>query len=321
MTCQNLTDWPDRLEKTLARLGANWNDDINGHRAAVIELYRPKLERAPQSPTVSRDLPYGDDPAQRLDVFSAISGCVKSELRPVVVFVHGGAFTRGSKSDGSLVYDNVLHWFARQGFVGVNVEYRLAPAIQYPDGARDVSAALSWITNNIARFGGDPARILLIGHSAGGSHVASCLFAPEVGLPPCPGVRGAVLISARLRADMLPDNPNAANVAAYFGTDPEVQDRHSPVRYAGSNDLPVMLAVAEFENRHLDTYAAEFAALHALRRGAAPRLMMMPRHNHTSIVVHFNTDDDVLGREILDFANRECGLSACSFCKQGAETP
>lgn len=60
----------------------------------------------------------------------------------MLAFVHGGAFTRGSKSVDGEIYDNVLYWFARQGFIGVNIEYRQAPVARFPRGFRR-SRALS----------------------------------------------------------------------------------------------------------------------------------------------------------------------------------
>ncbi|WP_350356967.1 alpha/beta hydrolase, partial [Escherichia coli] len=69
-------------------------------------------------------------------------------------------------------------WCARQGYIGVNVEYRLAPEAHYPAGAEDVAMALAWLRAHARAHGGDPGLIVLIGHSAGGSHVASCLSDP-----------------------------------------------------------------------------------------------------------------------------------------------
>ena len=61
-----------------------------------------------------------------------------------MVFVHGGAFVRGDKSQPGGTYDNFLYWFARQGMVGVNVEYRLGDKAPYPGGGEDVRDAVAW---------------------------------------------------------------------------------------------------------------------------------------------------------------------------------
>ncbi|MFO1301155.1 MAG: alpha/beta hydrolase [Burkholderiaceae bacterium] len=214
---------------------------------------------------VRRDLSYGPHPRQVADVFEP--GVADA---PIVVFVHGGAFVRGSKRTTDEIHDNVLYWFARQGFVGVNLEYRLAPETRYPGGALDVAAALDWVSANATRFGGDASRILLVGHSAGGTHVAGYVFDPRVGRFG-QGVRATVLISARLRADVLPGNPNRDGVAAYFGSDPVEIERASPIHYADRSRVPTMVVTAQFENPLLDVYGADFAArLQAARHPLAP---------------------------------------------------
>lgn len=302
----------------LDAVGKVWNDDLAASRKVVFDVYRPHVEaKASEGAiTIHRDIAYGPDSAHRLDVFESTLACSGGRPRPVVAFVHGGAFTRGSKSADGLIYDNVLRWFARQGLVGVNVEYRLAPQAQYPDGASDVAAAVDWIAGSIGQYGGDPGSILLIGHSAGGCHVAGYLFDPAVGRLPSPAVKGAVLVSARLRADRHPGNPNADNVRQYFGDDIASYEARSPVIHAGSRDLPVFVAVAEHENRYIDAYGAEFVQRHALRRGKAPRFLQLSRHNHTSIVAHFDTREEELGREIMRFALEECRLFPCGLSCQ-----
>jgi acetyl esterase/lipase len=216
------------------------------------------------------------------------------------VFVHGGAFVRGDKRTSDEIYDNVLYWFARQGWVGINVEYRLAPESTYPGGARDVALALEWVRQHAEAHGGDPSRVMLVGHSAGGTHAAACVFDPAVAAGPVP-VQALVLISARLRADRRPENPNAEGVAAYHGSDATLDEERSAVNHAARSALPVFVAVAEYENPLLDVYGLEFAHRLASARGRAPRFLQMRGHNHMSIVAHFNTSEEQLGREILAF--------------------
>jgi acetyl esterase len=290
----------------LDRLNRCWNDDIVRHRAEVLEIYAPLVRQADNAGiTVVRDIAYGEDARQKLDVF-APHGAGK---RRVLVFVHGGAFTRGSKSTNGEFYDNVAFWFAHQGFVAVNVEYRLAPAAQFPAGAEDVGRAVAWVAEHIAGHGGDPSDIVLMGHSAGGCHVASYLLDPLAWSEPCSGVSAVMLLSARLRLECLPDNPNAANVAAYCGSDAVTLERCSPINHVGRCRWPVFIAIAEYENRHLDAYGLEFAVRLASVRGRAPRLVQMQGHNHSSIVAHFNSGEDELGRQILAFLAAEASAA------------
>jgi acetyl esterase/lipase len=217
-----------------------------------------------------------------------------------VVFVHGGAFVRGDKQASPEIYDNLLYWFAKQGYLGINIEYRLAPESAYPGGADDVALAMAWLHTNAAAHGGDPAKLFLIGHSAGGTHVASYVFDPALGYFG-QHTAGAVLISARLRADVSPENPNAEGVRAYFGDDPARYEQRSPVSHAASSRLPVFIVTAEFENPLLDVYGLEMAHQLSLARRQAPRYRQMRGHNHMSVVAHFNSGEDALGREIVDF--------------------
>lgn len=289
---------PAEARARMLALGPVWHRDIRAHSDQVKSIYAPLLAAAPRGGvTVDRDVAYGTHARQVLDIFRPVAP------RPdgaVVVFVHGGAFVRGNKRTTTDIYDNVLYWFARHGFVGINVEYRLAPEAAYPGGADDVALAMAWIARNAERHGGHPTRLHLVGHSAGGTHVASFVYDPAL---PYRGrhTRAIVLISARLRADRSPANPNASGVGAYFGDDTARYDGMSPVTHAACSALPVMIVTAEYENPLLDVYGLEMAHAVAAARGRAPRFLCMPHHNHMSIVAHFNTAEDLLGREILAF--------------------
>lgn len=294
-------------------LGPRWASDINRHRDFVVQTYAPLVRAADNAGiTVARDLPYGSAPRQVLDVYSRPAWA--GQARDVLVFFHGGAFIRGSKSANGAVYDNVAYWFARQGCVALNVEYRLAPEAAYPGGAEDVVAAVRWVQQHVAGYGGDPARIFLMGHSAGGAHVASALFDPAFGMRLADTeIAGALLVSARLRADVLPDNPNAAGVRAYFGEDASLYDQRSPASYAGVSNVPLFIAVAEHENPHLDTYGRAFhASALASGRTAPAQFLQLPRHNHTSIVTHFNSGEETLGPQLLQFMQATRGTASLS---------
>ena len=284
--------------RRMAEIGPIWGSNIARHRDIVLEIYTPRLARAPKAGVkVARNFAYGAHPRQVLDVFQpeGASGA------PVLVFVHGGAFVRGDKTVNGEVYDNVLYYFARHGVLGVNIEYRLAPEAAFPCGAEDVHGALQWVKQNAARFGGDPLRIFPFGHSAGGAHVATWAFDPNVAAKPGPEVKGIVIASGRVRADALPDNPNANAVRAYFGDDPSRYEERSPVIYANRCALPVFIAIAEFDNPYLDVYCAELFHRLSVARKRSPPFVRMSRHNHISIMAHFNTEEDILGRQILDF--------------------
>lgn len=295
---------PQALTQFLRDIGPRWQQDIRAAGDLTKQTYLPYLANQPKSGVdIQRAIAYGAHPRQQLDVYRPV-GAIKA---PVVVFVHGGAFIRGQKDINAEMYANVLIWFARRGYLGVNVEYRLAPEAPYPAGAMDVAQACRWVRQNISALNGDPERICLIGHSAGGTHAATYLFDPAVQRHGC-DVGCAVLISARLRADVKPENPNAAGVSAYFGDNPHDHAQHSPIAHAANSALPVFLVNAEFENPLLDLYSLEMALEIARARGVAPRHMTMVDHNHVSIMAHFNSGEETLGVAILDFFENACPL-------------
>jgi len=291
---------PDQSADALLALGPVWRKDINRHRQAVVDIYTPLHSAVGKDGIiVTRDIAYGEHVRQKLDVYLPTGD--STQRRPVVMFVHGGAFLRGNMNSNEQIYGNVLYYFARQGMVGINVEYRLAPEAPYPAGSDDVAAAVAWARAHAHEYGGDPDQIILIGHSAGGAHAASYIADPRVRPATGHGVAKLVLISARLRADVHADNPNAGGVRAYWGEDAALYEQVSPVNYAANIDVPLMIAIAEHENPYLDVYAAELFWRVGQARGRAPRFVQVRHHNHTSIVAHMDTGDDVLGRQILDF--------------------
>lgn len=300
-----LQDAPSALRELMARIGPSWADDIVANTAEVKAAYAPLLLAADNSHARAvRDNAYGTHERQTVDVFVPHH---VTPSAPVVVFVHGGAFVRGNRTGPQGMFDNVLYWFARHGFVGVNVGYRLAPESVFPGAVDDLAAALAWVHDNIASHGGDPSRISLIGHSAGGTHAASYTFDPLLGHLGR-HLSATVLISARLRADRSIENPNAHAVAKYYGDDIATYETRAPMSHAACNDLPTFVVTAEFENPLLDIYGLEFAHRLATARRRAPRFLQLPRHNHASIMAHFNSGEDILGTHIIDFL-REAGAA------------
>lgn len=296
----SLSTLPLAAQAEFDRIGPIWGSDIQKHRDIVLAAYDPILAKAPkEGVTITRDHAYGRHPRQVLDLYQPTLAAA-GKPAPVVIFMHGGAFVRGDKRASNEVYDNVLIWCARHGYVGVNLEFRLAPEAVYPAGADDLASSIAWVKTNIARFGGDAQTIFVIGHSAGGTHVGTYAYDPGAGYLGR-DLAGIVLISARLRADVSEENPNASAVRAYFGNDESLYETRSPLAHAGSSTLPVFLVTAEFENPLLDLYGLECAHRIAVAHRRAPRFMWLPRHNHVSIVAHINSGEDFLGNAMLEF--------------------
>src|SRR5262245_29847598 len=293
---------PMDIQQVLATLGRKWGTALRENIEATAAACRPLLKAAPRDGVkVARNLAYGEDARQVLDVYQPIwrAGA------PVVIFIHGGAYVRGDKDFYGEMYGNIATWFARQGVLGINATYRLAPQAKWPSRADDVRGMVKWAKENAAKYGGDGNRIYLIGHSAGATHVASYVFDKSLQLPDGPGVAGAVLISGRYRLEYDPKDPNGKNMQAYFGDDASTYAARSPVAHIKDGPrVPVFTVVTEYDNPGLDVVGAELLAALCARDGACPRFRRLEKHNHLSEVFAFNTADEQLGREILEFMRR-----------------
>jgi triacylglycerol lipase len=243
---------------------------------------------------LTRDVAYGPHERHRLDLFAAPG----SHDLPVILFVHGGGFVRGDKSTpGTPHNENVGLWAARSGMVGVTMNYRLAPEHRWPAGAQDVAAAVAWLRANVAGHGGDPDRIVLVGSSAGATHIASYAALPELHPDGEPGIRGLVLLSG---AYDLPTFDDEAVLGPYFGSRSQ-WDSASPLAGLVESRLPVMVAVAEHDPAVSHRQAANaFTALYE-HAGRVPHLVYVAGHNHFTEVFHLNTDDRLLGDQIAAF--------------------
>lgn len=289
---------PEAIQKKLAEINPLYQSDIRKYGPETIELFTPLLAAAPRDGvSVTADQAYGADPQQTLDVYEPRG----AKDLPVVVFVHGGALTTGDKDENKEVHANVLYYFARHQFLGINANYRLAPKYVYPAAAQDIGSVVAWIKENAKRFGGDPRRIYLLGRSTGALHVATWAFDSKIHGAAGPGVSGVVLISGRLKADNRADDPNSQRVEAYFGKDTSLYGERSPVNFGSRSPLATFIVIAEFDNPFLDVYSAELFAKMCEARSKCPRFLRLAGHNHQSTTLSINTPDDQLGQEIINF--------------------
>ncbi|MBI3244919.1 MAG: alpha/beta hydrolase [Deltaproteobacteria bacterium] len=297
-----VANMPKHVQDRLAEVGPVWGKDIGGNIEKTLEVYTPILRAAPKTGVhVIPDLSYGPEDRQKLDLYRPEG---KSGV-PMVVFLHGGAYVRGERNINTEVYANVATYFARQGLLGVNATYRLAPSAQWPAAAEDVGALVKWLKTNGSIYGGDAQRIYLIGHSAGATHVATYAYIGSLQPTEGPGIAGIVLMSGRYRIDPKPDDPSLTNVQAYFGTDTAQYTARSPINHVkNAAVLPTFLVIAEYDSPDLDVQGVLLFAALCERDRVCPRFTRMERHNHLSMVYQFNTDDDALGREILEFIRR-----------------
>lgn len=160
---------------------------------------------------ISRDLPYGPDPEQRLDIFKPRVS--EGKGLPIVVYFHGGGWISADKR----IYDGICAVLSRYGFLMFNVNYRLAPGSRFPAQLQDAAQAIEWTHSNAVRYGGDPSKIVLAGDSAGAQIAAwyasalhkRVLFPPAgiISRLPANCVRGLLLFYGVYDFDTVLDAP------------------------------------------------------------------------------------------------------------------
>lgn len=176
----------------------------------------------PPGAGLERDLAYGDDPAQRLDIYSPASPLPTA---PWVLFVHGGGWRRGDKAMPRMVGNKAPHWL-RKGCHFVSANYRMLPAAGVLEQADDLARALAWLQ----RRAGD-AGVVLVGHSAG-AHLAALLTADPTlaqrhGLRPWRAT--VALDSAALDMVAVMSRPHFPLYDPVFGDDPAFWRQASPL--------------------------------------------------------------------------------------------
>jgi acetyl esterase/lipase len=264
-------------------------------------LYAPLSESEPYTGVrVQRDVAYGPDARNLLDVFSPEN---TQSNRPVLLFLHGGAFMRGDRRIGNSPFnDNVALWAARQGFLGINMTYRLAPAHSWPAAQYDIHFALAWLRTNAELLGADANRIVLMGHSAGAAHVAQYVAFPEFHVAYGGGIAGAVMLSGIFDPTTAEVNPP---LQAYFGSDVSLYPARSAVPGLAVTDVPMLLAFAELDPPDFHTQSLQIHA--ALCKTGMPQpLFQMMGHSHISEIFSINTEDKALTALLGDFFIKNC---------------
>jgi acetyl esterase/lipase len=282
----------------MAEIGPQWSPAL--HVKLMLEKFSAVHRTGSKAgATVKRDIAYGTHERQMLDVYLPDDG---NQRRAALLFAHGGAFLDGHRNRTDEIYANVLHFFARNGIVGINIGYRLADAAKYPGATEDVASVVAWTHAHAAELGIASDRIFLMGHSAGAAHTGSYVYDARRHPSAGPRLAGHLVVSGRVRAETLPENPNAHKVASYYGTDDaSVLSDFSPVSHVDAHSIATFIAFAEFENPLLDMHCLELAHRLAQAKRRAPPLLRLRGHNHTSMIAHINTSEDRLGRAMLDF--------------------
>jgi acetyl esterase/lipase len=178
-----------------------------------------------------QSIAYAERSRHRLDVCRPRGAAAA----PVIIFFYGGAWQSGYKE----LYRYVAKALARRGYVAVVPDYRIYPEVCYPDFLDDGAQVVRWVKDNIARFGGDPDKLFLKGHSAG-AHIAAMLsidarWLGKVGLDPRRDITGLIGIAGPY--DLMPLRDEKLKVI-FGGVDrPETQ----PIFHVAPGAPPALL--------------------------------------------------------------------------------
>ena len=223
-------------------------------------------------PGARLDVHYDRGPRQRLDVFP----CTRAGA-PTLVYIHGGYWQMNDKEPYAFLGEGLLS----AGFNLVLVEYTLAPAARLDQIVSEVRRGVTWVIERASEIGGDPARVYVSGHSAGGHLTAMAMLDPRVA--------GGLAISGIY--DLEPIQLNYLNEK--LGLDAAEEDRNSPIRHLPAQAAPLVVTVGLGELPELVRQSEEFAAAWK-RHGLRGTYLPVAKHDHFSILEELARPDGVV---------------------------
>jgi arylformamidase len=255
---------------------------------------------------ITRDIPYiknSTEPRNFLDIYHPKDG----KNLPVLVFIHGGGWKHGDKS----TYQKLGKDYAEKNFVTVIINYRLSPGSKHPAHVQDCAAAVAWVFKNIGEYGGNPRRIIIMGHSAG-AHLAALLTLDSKYLGKyIIGTRrlaGVICISGvyDIKADGEKENfpgyqfPLEKMYNDAFGSDREAWQQASPINYSKGEIPPLLILYGKREAPYMKKQSANFYA--SLKEKSAPvEIVEIPYANHISIISDAGKSDHRTFRAVKKF--------------------
>ena len=252
-----------------------------------LDRYEQESERVRKSYPCQTDIAYGEKDGERLDIFPAAK-----PNAPVQLFIHGGYWQMLDKKINRFVAEP----FVKSGCAVVLVNYTLAPQAGMDEIVRQNRAAIVWTYNNASTFNGDPTRIYLSGHSAGGHLVAMmmCTDWSDGWEVPADIIKGGCCISGIF--DLEPIRLCYLNEA--LGMDAEVSRQNSPVYHLPKGSGPLIISVGSLETDEYLRHASEFS--NALDDAGYPcDEITLPGHHHYSIVLELGKVESPLTKAVF----------------------
>jgi arylformamidase len=232
------------------------------------------------------DVAYGLHPDERLDIFLA----ERATPAPIHVFIHGGYWQWLDKKD----FSYVARAFVPAGIATVVINYALIPTVTMAELVRQCRASIAWVVRHAASFGGDPRRITISGHSAGG-HLVAMLMATDwaaLGLP-ADAVKAGAGISGLYDLEPI----RLCYLNDVLGLSPEDAHAHSPIHLTAKHAGPLLLPLGALEgpeyHRQSETMQAAWR-----RQGGECDVLDLAGHDHFSIVWELSERDSDLARAL-----------------------
>ena len=253
----------ERLESRRATAQAEDTGEPNLGEQSATET------RLPSNARLERDLAYGTDPQQRLDVYLP----AQAKAAPIMFMVHGGAWMIGDKGASAFVSNKVAHWLPK-GYILVSSNYRMSRQPNPLDQADDIARALAFVQSKAPSWGGDPARVLLLGHSAG-AHLVSLLAADPRIVTSKGGTAWLgtiVLDSAVLNLVELMQSKHKGFYDRVFGKDQTVWAQASPYHRLTAAPAPIFIVCSS----HSDGSCPQAQAFSAKATELGGKITVLP---------------------------------------------
>ncbi|MFQ5936394.1 MAG: alpha/beta hydrolase [Acidiferrobacterales bacterium] len=234
------------------------------------------------------DIGYGPSSAETLDVFPGKSGAPA----PVQVFFHGGYWMSRDKDE----FRFLARAFVPAGAALVLVNYALIPTVDMDELVRQCRAALAWVYRNASSFNGDPNRIFISGHSAGGHLVAMMMATdwPAFAEVPQDVVKGGCAVSGVY--DLAPIPLCYLNHTLHLSAG-EVE-RNNPIQLKSRSTAPLILAYGGLESAEFHRQSREFADAWN-PQGVSCQIIECPGMNHFTILDDFLDRGSLLGQAVM----------------------
>jgi acetyl esterase/lipase len=234
-----------------------------------------RLANRSDATKIATGVKFGGNPGDLLDIWAP--GAKSATPRPVVVFFYGGGWANGTRTE----YGYAARPFVEAGYIVVLPDYRKVPQVRFPDFVADSAAAVKWVQANIAKYGGDPQRVAVAGHSAGAYNALMLALDPQwLGDRP---VQAAISLAGP--ADFYPFTTPRSQAAMGQAPDPMATQ---PITFVRKDSPPILLI-----HGTADTVVRirNAISLEAKQKAAGGRITLIPHEgaSHNDLVLAMGT--------------------------------